>query len=540
MPQAYEKLIYLAIKGKIYSSQGLKKLKRQVAKKFQISLPRNEDLRKSYFNLLEKGKVNKNEELEELLKLKKTRTLSGVSVVAVLTKNYPCRGNCLYCPSEKEMPKSYLSNEPAVMRAVRLDFSPYRQVQERIRVLEYNGHDTSKTELIVMGGTFSHLPEKYRYWFITNCYKAANNYRKGIIHQNSSTLVDIRQLLEKEKIKNSKAKHRIVGLTLETRPDEINLIELKKYREMGCTRVEIGVQSIYNKILLKNKRGHGVEETVEATRLLKEMGFKINYHLMPGLWGSNFQKDLTMFKKIFTDSRFCPDMLKIYPCVVTKESELYHLWKRGDYKPYGNAEIKKLIIKIKKIIPPYVRIARLIRDIPTTSIIAGPNVPNLRGILQEEGVTCSCIRCREIGRAPQKAIKFLKKVVRNRIDYPASGGQEIFLQYVSGKKKYLHAFLRLRIPASIFNKSEPPVEELANCGIIREVHAYGEVAPVGIKIDKTSQHKGYGKKLIKEAEKIVSKEFRLSKLAVIASEGTKEYYRKLGFRKKGFYLIKKI
>lgn len=570
MLKAYEKLIYLAIKEKIYSSQGLKKLKRRVAKKFHISLPRNEDLRKSYFSLLGKGEVRENKEIEELLKLKKTRTLSGVSVIAVLTKDYPCKGNCLYCPSEKEMPKSYLSNEPAVMRAVRLDFSPYRQVQERIRVLEYNGHDTSKLELIVMGGTFSHLPEKYRYWFITNCYRAANAYCKDIGYENdfkmtekqkitkrqealerqrvaekqialaALTLTEIRQLLEKEKLKNAKAKHRVVGLTLETRPDEINLTELKKYREMGCTRVEIGVQSIYNKILLKNKRGHGVEETIEATKLLKEMGFKINYHLMPGLWGSNFQKDLAMFKKIFADPSFCPDMLKIYPCVVTRESELYYLWKRGDYKPYSNEEIKKLIIEIKKIIPPYVRITRLIRDIPTTSIVAGPNVPNLRGILQEEGVVCSCIRCREIGRAPKKARQSLKKVVRERIDYPASGGQEIFLQYISGKKKYLHAFLRLRIPASVFGKSLAPVKELANCGIIREVHAYGEVAPVGIKITQTSQHKGYGKKLIKKAERIVYQEFKLPKLAVIASEGTKEYYRKLGFRKQGFYLIKKL
>jgi elongator complex protein 3 len=551
---AYEKLILLAIKKKSYNSQFLKRAKRQIAKEFKISLPRNEDLRKSYFSLLQRGRIKRHKSIEGLLLLKKTRTLSGVSVIAVLTKNYPCKGNCLYCPNEEGMPKSYLSNEPAVMRAVRLNFSPFRQVQERIRILEYNGHDASKIELIIMGGTFSHLPEKYRYRFVLDCYKAANSYKNDAFGKKKSNkikslisaypsnlkLLEIRQLLEKEKNKNAKAKHRLIGLTLETRPDEINLKELKKYREMGCTRVEIGVQSIDNKILDLNERGHGVEESIRATKLLKEMGFKINYHLMPGLWGSNPNKDLRMFKKIFSDSRFQPDMLKIYPCVVTENSRLYNLWKRGIYKPYTNQTFKKLIIKIKKIIPPYVRINRLIRDIPTVSIVAGPNIPNLREILKKEGVKCSCIRCREIGRAPWKDIKFAGKIRMERIDYQASGGKEIFLQYVSGKKKYLHAFLRLRIPAFFLNKKIAPVEELENCGIIREIHSYGVVAPIGSKIAKTSQHKGFGKKLIKEAEKISAKEFKLPKLAVIASEGTKDYYRKLGFRKKGFYLVKSL
>ncbi len=554
MLSAYEKLILLAIKERIYSPRKLKKLKRRVAKKFKISLPRNEDLRQSYFKLLRAKKIKKNKNIEELLCLKKTRTLSGVSVIAVLTKNYPCRGNCLYCPNEKDMPKSYLSNEPAVMRAVRLGFDPYLQVQERIRVLENNGHDASKIELIVMGGTFSHLPEKYRYWFILNCYKAANVFHEKVYaktfpgrkknltsrYPSNLKLAEIRRFLDKEKSKNTKAHHRIVGLTLETRPDEINLEELKKYREMGCTRVEIGVQSIYDKILEKNERGHGVKESIEATKLLKEMGFKINYHLMPGLWGSNPKKDLAMFRKIFTDSRFQPDMLKIYPCVVTKESRLYDLWRKGKYKPYSNEKFKKLIVKIKKIIPPYVRINRLIRDIPTVSIVAGPNIPNLREILKKEGVQCSCIRCREIGRAPLEEIKNPGKIIRERIEYWASDGKEIFLQYVSGEKKYLHAFLRLRIPASFFGKSLPPVTELENCGIIREIHSYGKVVPIGLKVITSSQHKGFGKKLIKEATRIVAKEFGLTKLAVIASEGTKDYYKKLGFSSRGFYLIKKI
>ena len=547
MTLAYEKLITKAIKERIYTEEGIKKLKRKIAKEFKISTPRSEDIRNCYKRLVKENKLEPDPRLEQALILKRTRTLSGVCVVAVLTKNYPCKNNCLYCPDEKQMPKSYLSNEPAVMRAIRLEFDPYQQMKKRLEVLEYNGHDTSKVELIVMGGTFSHLPKKYQYWFVLNCFLAANGQRR-VKNLSSDSLEILKKKLAQAKKKNVTAKNRIVGLTLETRPDTLDLAELKKYRELGCTRVELGVQSIYDPVLNKNKRGHDVAATVRATFLLKELGFKINYHMMPGLWGSSFKKDLKMFQELFRNEDYQPDMLKIYPCVVTKEAELFQLWQKGKYLPYSNEELKKLLVAIKKRIPPYVRITRLIRDIPTVSIEAGPDIPNLRGILKDEELKigkqlCQCIRCREAGRMDAVG---KEKLSLDRIDYPASQGQEIFLQFVSGKNKKLHSFLRLRIPASVLKKKQGKafLPELKEAAIIREIHSYGLVAPVGKKSvpysQKTSQHKGLGKQLIQRAEKIAKEEFGLNKLAVIAAEGVKDYYFNLGFEEKGFYLVKEI
>jgi elongator complex protein 3 len=539
---AYEKLINLAINSNLKDLEEFKKLKRSTSKEFGLSLFRNENIRNHYLKMVRQNKIKKSKNLEELLVLKKTRSLSGVAVVAALTKDYPCKNDCLYCPSEAKMPKSYLSNEPAVMRAIRLNFNPYHQVKKRIEVLAYNGHNTSKLELIIMGGTFSHLPEKYQYWFILNCYKAANDFSLKKKKKQKSHSIKLKkqaliELIKQEKKKNITAKKRIVGLTLETRPDTINLKELTKYRFLGCTRVEIGVQSIDDKVLELNQRGHDTKTTIKATKLLKNLGFKINYHLMPGLYGSNFKKDLQMFKDLFLTKKaenFQPDMLKIYPCVVNEYAELYELWQKKKYRPYTNQELEKLIIEIKKIIPPYVRITRLIRDIPTSSISAGPDIPNLRQILQNKKIVCRCIRCREIGRVPKNKDLNLKL---NRLDYKASGGQEIFLEFISSKKNNLHAFLRLRIPS---NPKNPSIKELKNASIIREIHSYGMLAPVGQKLKDTSQHKGLGKKLIKEAEKITKQEFKLKKTAVIAAEGTKEYYRKLGFRDKGLYMVKPI
>ncbi|MBD3299723.1 MAG: tRNA uridine(34) 5-carboxymethylaminomethyl modification radical SAM/GNAT enzyme Elp3 [Candidatus Moranbacteria bacterium] len=533
MQKAIQNLITQALKEKIFDEEGLKKLKRKTAKKFKVPFPRNEEIRKIYFKLIKNKKIKRSKQFENLIMLKKSRSLSGVSVVAVLTKNHPCQNNCLYCPTETKMPKSYLSNEPAVMRAIRLKFDPYSQTQKRIYVLESNGHDASKIELIIMGGTFSHLPEKYQYWFVLNCFKACNDSLDQKAYPWNLSLKKIKKLLTKEKKKNQNAKHRIVGLTLETRPDTLNLEELLKYRELGSTRVEIGVQSIYDDILRKNNRGHSVKTTIKATKLLKYLGFKINYHIMPGLYGSTPKKDLQMFQSLFKNPHFKPDMLKIYPCVVTENSELYNLYLKKKYKPCTNKSLKKLLVKIKKIVPRYVRITRLIRDIPTNSIIAGPNIPNLRDLLKRENTPCSCIRCREIARNKPQNKK--EKIILQRTDYIASKGREIFLEFVGQKTNYLHAFLRLRI-----NDEKNPLKELRNCSIIREVHSYGLATPIGKRIKRSSQHKGYGKKLIREAEKITRKEFKINRIAVIAAEGTKNYYQKFQFKTRQFYMLKNL
>ncbi len=537
MTRLFSAIIKEAIGRKIKSPESFDELKKEICGRFGAMTPRNADIRDYYETLVNAKKIKRDKAFEKALKSKKVRTLSGVAVVAVLTKSHPCRGKCLYCPTEKSMPKSYLSNEPAVMRAMSVKFDPYSQVQKRLRALEINGHDIDKIELIVMGGTFSDLPKKYQHNFIKECYRAANDYPRAT-KETEFPLGNSVSKLAKEQKRNEKAKHRIIGLTLETRPDTLDEKEIQFYRELGATRVEIGVQSIYDDVLKKNKRGHAAEQTKTATKLLKNAGFKVGYHMMPGLPGSAPGKDLEMFKEIFSNSDFQPDLVKIYPCVVTGNSALYDLWKKKKYKALTNAQAEKLISEIKKTVPPYVRISRLIRDIPATSIIAGPNISNLRQIIQNKGVKCNCIRCREVrgSYAPED------KIVLRRINYDASGGKEIFLEYVSPNGKKLYSLLRLRI-ASLPRLSLRKVRRLsleASYAIIREVHTYGKIVSLGSRNKKSPQHAGLGKKLILEAERIAKQEFGCGKISVIAGIGAREYYRKLGYKLQGTYMAKKI
>ena len=528
--EKYDKYIISAIKEIPGSQEEFLQLKKKLSKQYALSIPTNADLRDRYNELLKKKKIKRSEVFEKILLSRGVRTQSGVAVVAVLTKSYPCPGKCIYCPSEKDMPKSYLSNEPAVMRAIDAKFDPYRQVHNRLRSLELNGHQTDKIELIVMGGTFSYLPKAYQKKFITECFRACNDYPRPQRFARERARVAMRagkknsyELLSKEQKRNETAKRRIIGLTLETRPDYIDEKEIFNFRELGCTRVELGVQSIFDDVLKTNKRGHLVDETIRATKLLKDAGFKINYHMMPGLPGSTPAKDFKMFKELFNNQNFQPDMLKIYPTVVLKNSRLFNIWKNGSYKPLSDVQFEKLVLKIKnEVIPPYVRIARLVRDVPTSSIIAGPTVSNLRQIIIPES-HCQCIRCREV----RSGYVIKEKIVLNRIDYNASDGKEIFLQYVSPDKKKLFALLRLRITSK-------------NTAIIREVHTYGKVTKINEKDKKSPQHIGLGKKLIADAEIITKKEFGINNISVISGIGVRKYYRKLGYKLKDTYMIKNL
>ncbi len=529
---------------KISSSWDLEKLKDKVSAGFHVSPPSNADLRKAYLEGLAKGWFGKSLAAEKWLCAKRMRTASGVATVAVLTKDFPCKGNCLYCPTEKLMPKSYLSNEPAVMRAVTVNFDPYQQVQKRLEALELNGHPVSKIEIIVMGGTFSHLPMEYRYNFVKECFRACNEYELGARDKGnfqfsifnfqtiSNDVIFNKEALFLEQTKNEMAAVRVVGLTLETRPDEINEEEIRIFRELGATRVEIGVQSVDEQVLKINRRGHGVKATVEATRLLKDAGFKVSYHMMLGLPGSTPKKDYESLKKIFEDERFRPDLVKIYPCAVTENSELFALWQSGQYKPLSNKENEKLIIKIKKIIPYWVRVSRIIRDIPSTSIVAGPDISNLRQLVAEK-VECQCIRCREVGKTEFS----LEEAILRRTDYSASRGKEIFLEYVSGDGKKLFSLLRLRLPGK---ESISGLSELKGAALIREVHTYGRLVGLGEKSVGKTQHFGLGKRLLLEAEKIVRAESNCKKIAVISGVGVREYYAKQGYKLQGTYMTMRI
>jgi len=495
---------------------------RKIAGSFSIAPPSKIQLLTAYHKLVKQGIIKKNSQLENLLKKREIRTLSGVAPIAVLTKPYKCPGQCIFCPTEKKMPKSYLSNEPAVMRAILCNFDPYKQVQMRLRALASTGHQTDKCELIIMGGTWTFLPKQYQTWFIKRCFEAFNN--------KTSKNLKLAQKL------NEKAKYRVIGLTLETRPDYINISEIKRMRELGCTRVEMGVQTLDNEILAKNKRGHNVEQTIIATKLLKDAGFKISYHMMPNLPGSSTAKDLNMFKKLFNNENFQPDMLKIYPCVITHGAKIYNWYKQKKYKPYTNKQLLNLLIKIKKIIPSYVRITRLIRDIPSESIIAGNKISNLRQMiherLQQSGEVCQCIRCRE---ARNQQVNFKNTKLRIK-KYNASQGSEYFISYESKDKKILYAFLRLRISKDPDMKLIKQLPELKNAAVVREVHTYGRLIPLKT-TEKAIQHIGFGKKLMNEAEKIVKKH-GFKKITVISGIGVRQYYQKLGYKLENTYMVK--
>jgi len=451
------------------------------------------------------------------------RSLSGVSVITVLTKAYPCPGNCIYCPTEVDVPKSYLSNEPAVMRAILNKYDAYDQIKTRLDSLKLQGHPIDKVELIVIGGTFSYLPRGYQEEFIKRCFDALNG-------SDSTNLTEA-------KGKNEKARSRCVGLTLETRPDYIDEDEVKWFRYLGATRVEMGAQSLNDKILGLNKRGHKIAETIEATKLLKDAGFKICYHLMPNLYGSNVEKDKKQFREVFSNTDYRPDYIKIYPCVVTKNTPLFTLYKEGEYRSYSNEELIDVISDIKKHTPYWVRIMRTIRDIPATSIESGSVTSNLRQVILEraekEDWQCHCIRCREIG---SKAASLKLKAESIRLyseEYEASGGREIFLSYETTDRK-LYSLLRLRLP-TIKGQTLDSQPELNESAIIREVHTYGQEIELGE--EGKTQHAGFGKKLVIEAEKIAQKE-GYDRIAVISGVGVRDYYRKLGYSLVGEYMIK--
>lgn len=509
------------IKFKPKDKNAIEIFKHKLCKKYNLNVIYNSELLSFYQTLVKNQTIKPNDSLKKLLISKNARSLSGVSVITLSSKPYPCPGNCLYCPTQKSVPKSYLDNEPAILRAIRHKYQPEPQVKERIKVLNLNGHPTDKLEIIIIGGTFSFFSKNYQTNFIKKIFDTCNEKK-------STTLEQAQKL-------NEKAKNRIIGLTIETRPDFINNKEIQHLRKLGVTRVEIGVQSIYNDILKQNRRGHPVETTIEATKLLKDAGFKVCYHMMPNLYGSNTKKDLQMFKQLFSDQNFQPDMLKIYPCMVMKEADLYEIYKQNLYKPYNYKTLAKLLKNILVILPTYVRVQRLIRDIPAQSVVGGVRISNLREIiereLREENKKVWEIRFREIKDEWKKDTK-LKMF---RIDYNASDGKEIFLSFEDKNREKIYSLLRLRIPS----ETKPVIKALENSAIIREVHTYGKQIKIAKK-NPSAQHQGLGKQLIKEAEKISKQEFNLNKVAIISGVGVREYYKKQGYKLKETYMIKNI
>ncbi len=503
--------------------------KRKICVEFKIPYPGNISLL-SALNKLNGGKSaeQSRRELYNLLRVRPVRSLSGIVNVSVLTKPYPCPGTCLYCPQETGFPKSYLSGEPAAERASRLKFDPGKQVSGRLRTLAEEAHPIDKIEMRVIGGTWSFYKKAYQESFIKKCFFSCNNF-------NAPRSRKIGSLKQEQKI-NESAKCRIIGLSVETRPDFISGKEIIHLRNLGVTKVELGIQSIYDDVLDLNQRGHKVDSTIKATRLLKNSGFKIAYQIMLNLYGSSPQKDIEMMKTIFNDERFQPDTLKIYPCAVLREAPLYELYEKGLFKPYPDKKLIEVIKEIKKNIPPYLRIERIIRDIPSPRIAEGTKtVSNLRQIIAadmvKENWRCQCIRCREIkGDYDPK-----EKVYMARREYKASGGREIFLSFENKEQTKIFSLLRLRVNQN----PDLIIPALKNAALIREIHTYGFQLTVAEKAS-AAQHQGLGKKLIVEAEKIAKKEFGLKKIAAISGVGAREYWRKSGYTLKGSYMLKKL
>ncbi len=516
-----EEIVYTLIEQKVNDQETFRKVVSSIYAKSNVKgFDSNVKLRETYNILVAEGDIEPNATLEKLLVTKRMRSLSGVSIITVLTKAYPCPGKCVYCPTEEDVPKSYLSNEPAVMRAIMNKYDAFDQVKTRLDSLKLQGHPIDKVELIIIGGTFSYLPRDYQTEFVKRCFDALNG-------QSAKNL-------DEAKERNEKAKSRCVGLTLETRPDYINMEEVEWFRYLGATRVELGVQSLDDNILKLNHRGHKVGETINATKLLKNAGFKICYHLMPNLFGSNVEKDKELFREVFSNPDYRPDYIKIYPCMVIKNTPLYTLYIEKKYKSYSNEELIAVITDIKKHTPYWVRIMRTIRDIPATSIESGSITSNLRQVIlkiaEKDGWQCHCIRCREIGNTlEQENLKLFKE------EYEASAGKEIFLSYETENRK-LYSLLRLRFP-STNTRISGSVSELDESAVIREVHTYGQEIEVG-KEGKT-QHVGYGKKLIAEAEKIAKNE-GYKTMTVISGVGVRDYYRKLGYKLRGEYMVKDL
>lgn len=454
------------------------------------------------------------------------RTISGVTPVAVMTLPMECPGQCVYCPTYKATPQSYTPESPAVLRARRCDYESGRQVELRLKILSEMGHPTDKVELIIMGGTFLAYPRDYQYQFIKGCFDALNGGE-------SATLEEAKHI-------NETAVHRCTGLCIETRPDWCRQEEIDRMLEFGATRVELGVQTLDDEIYRLVRRGHEVEDVVSATALLREHGFKVHYHWMPGLPGSTPQKDLELSARLFSDDRFRPDGLKLYPTMVVEGTELEKWYRDRRYQPYDNDIMIDLMAEIKSIVPKYVRISRVLRDIPSKFIVAGLR-DSLRDIVKQRmkrsGIECKCIRCREYGHRAQDSWEIGEPQLA-RMDYTASGGREVFLSF-EDKNETLFGLLRLRIQSKPVGS--PGQEIKGNAALIRELHIFGPAVSLGQRNPDAAQHRGLGKALLNEAERIARDEFQRQWMVILSGVGAREYYRsEFGYVSCGDYMVKRL
>ena len=479
----------------------------------------------AYERLCAAGRLPFDPDLRTHLQMKPMRTQAGVAVVTVLTKPYPCPGRCVFCPTDARMPKSYLHDEPGAQRAERHAFDPFAQTASRLRALETIGHPIGKVELLVLGGTWSSYRRDYQEWFIKRCFDALNGFEAADLPAAQAA--------------NAVGPRRNVGLVVETRQDHIDAGELRWFRYLGVTKVQVGIQSLDERVLALNRRGHDVQATRDAFRLLRLAGFKIHGHWMANLLGATPAGDLADYARLWDEPAIRPDELKLYPCMLLANAELHDYWRRGEYAPYGEEELIDLLARCKVQTPRYARLTRIVRDFPTTNIVAGNKKANLRELAQERlreaGTPCRCIRCREIRRDPLPAALSL-----HDLTYDTDATTEHFLSFDSDNgfptADRLAAFLRLSLP----RRDRPhPFPELAGAAMIREVHVYGPALNPGDDSRGEAQHSGLGAALIERATAI-ARGAGYARLAVISAVGTRDYYRRLGFAPDGLYMSRPL
>jgi elongator complex protein 3 len=533
------------------------------------------ELVKGYQQLTAAGVLPFERVVMRRLQMKPIRTSSGVAPVTVLTEPAGCPGGCIFCPDAEGMPKSYLPNEPGARRAAQCGFDPYLQVRTRLATFEAMGHTADKVELLILGGTWSAYPRTYREWFVKRCLDAMNEADPDPVRfltesgpggstQPGRPLDGILRLVPSEasaavqpssadalveaQARNETGPHRNVGLVIETRPDWVTPAEIRHLRELGVTKVQLGVQSLDDRILRLNQRGHDVATVRRAVGLLRAAGFKLHVHWMPNLLGATPDSDREDFARLWSDPGLLPDELKIYPCSIIEGTELFRLWQAGEYQPYTDDALIALVADCKATIPPYCRVNRVFRDIPADDIVAGVKSSNLRQLahrrMAERGQVCRCIRCREV-RETSVTESDLHQVVHT---YQAAESQEHFLSYETSDGR-LAGFLRLSLPGRAtslesFAVSETAevwevLPEIAGAALIREVHVYGPALEIGAESGGEAQHLGLGRRLIAEAKKR-SHTAGFDRLCVISAIGTRRYYEGLGFERGDLYMIARL
>jgi elongator complex protein 3 len=487
----------------------------------------------TYHQMVRSGELAPDAALLERLRMKPVRTLSGVTTVTVLTKPYPCPGKCIFCPTDARMPKSYLPDEPGAMRGLEHDFDPYAQVRSRITALGNLGHPTDKIELLILGGTWTSYRRDYQEWFVRRCLEAMNETAASG-GPASRAAVSGPEDLQLSQSLNEGAAHRNVGLVVETRPDEITTEELCWLRQLGVTKVQMGAQSLDDRVLEMNKRGHDAATTHRAMALLRAAGFKVVLHWMPNLYGATLDSDRVDFGRLWKG--LCPDELKIYPNQLLANAELYDYWVRGEFHPYTTDELIGLLADIKPTIPRYCRVNRVIRDIPSTHVVDGNRRTSLRqdvhAELRRRGTRCQCVRCREIrGKQVEPASLRLDDLA-----YAAEYAKEHFISYVTPDDR-LAGFLRLSLPD--LEAPSTGMVDLNGAALVREVHVYGQSLAVGAEKQGAAQHAGLGTRLLRRAAEI-AKVNGFGRLAVISAVGTRQYYLERGFERGDLYLVQRL